>query len=41
MGTDEAAVNAFASALAAKFSVLECRLTLAGVTTEETETGTT
>jgi phosphomevalonate kinase len=41
MGTDEAAVNAFASALAAKFSVLECKLTLAGVTTEETETGTT
>ena len=41
MGTDETAVNSFASTLAAKFSVLESRLTEVGVMTEETETGTT
>jgi len=40
MGTDETAINTFSSALAARYSVLECRLTHVGVMTDDSETGT-
>lgn len=38
MGTDETALNTFASTLAAKYSVLECGLTHVGVMTDDLET---
>jgi phosphomevalonate kinase len=40
MGTDEFAVNSFASALATKYTVLESQLTKVGVKIDESETGT-